>query len=152
MKLVVTRSYPAIVIVLAITFGGYAVYWNPSIPSSHQSFETMSRDMSQILAIGGTVAYTYKSDKYGGASLLHGVIAGSLPPLVRDHQGEVLRQLGWTKVADQRYCKDGILYYSKLANDRYEYKPVVIIAMNYDPETIDECNATRMDKSSGRDR
>jgi len=148
MKSIVIKRYPAIVVALSITFGVYALYRNPSSISSHQHFETMSHDMDEIIAIGGTVAYTYKSDKYGGSSLLHGVIAGSLPQSVRDRQRQVLAQLGWRPVADQRYCKEEILYYSKLAEEKYEYKPMVIMAMNYDPGTIDECKTADAGKPS----
>jgi hypothetical protein len=135
------RMYPAAMAFVAIIFGGYALYRNPSTYASHKSFEIMRSDMNEILSNGGTVAYSKEYDKYGGSSLMLGVLAGSLPKEVRVKHQEALMRLGWRRIGEssQRYCKDGIFYYSKISDEKYDGKTILIMAMNFDATSIDEC-------------
>jgi hypothetical protein len=149
------RMYPAAMAFVAIIFGGYALYRNPSTYASHKSFEIMRSDMHEILSIGGTIDYSYESDKYGGASLMLGVLAGSVPAKIRERQRITLRNLGWRSLnkSEDHYCKNGILYYTEISKEKnYDKPPIRIMAMQFDAQTIDDCASTNVPMYKGDER
>ena len=143
MKKFVSRIYPFAIVLFGVLSGGYAIYRNPGAQVSHQKYLVMQKDMGELLSLGGMVAFKKSSDKYGGSSLLYGIFASSLSEKVRVEQYMALERLGWMaqNASHNRYCKNGILFYSKLSEEHYESKSVLIVAMIYGPDSIDECGA-----------
>lgn len=130
---------------LSVVFGLYVYLITPGLDESHHVLNVMKSDFDEISKSGGIIVSRKEVDKYGVADLTVEFVAGSLSDGVRKSFANALTVLGWRPIdaAATRYCKDGAIYSTHLADITYNGWKVLIMQFRFTAQTIATCKSSQ---------